>query len=329
MRNSFFLIKMKYLILKSLVLAFVLAQINSDVKIYRFNNKFVQIKNKYLLSSYTSQYLIDSLNYTSNVECAIRCSASCLAYKVDSTSTCYRYSKLPQQSDYIQSNNEDSFFYKSFLPKSCKEILSYDPLADSGLYQIYINDINIEVFCEMRIEGGGYTILPNSIFNSTLFSASLFNNLFRNRTNILVVNSMASDTSKQNYSVVAPINKYSNYSIQTSFDMVKRNIQYLFAPYNVPVSQTIRGFKVNGIESLFLNCDTNPNCMFIFWSIQTSPNKTNGDFCVTSLMNSSLDYKFKIPEQFFNSLQINMGGCGCWTLSLNWRNYFGAAFGIR
>ena len=107
--------------------------------------------------------------------------------------------------------------------------------------------------------------------------------------------------------------------------MIKRNIQYLFAPYNVPVSQTIRGFKVNGIESLFLNCDTNPNCMFIFWSIQTSPNKTNGDFCVTSLMNSSLDYKFKIPEQFFNSLQINMGGCGCWTLSLNWRNYFGAA----
>ena len=318
---------MKYL--KILLLAFVLAQINSDVKIYRFNNKFVQIKNKYLLSSYTSQYLIDSLNYTSNVECAIRCSASCLAYKVDSTSTCYRYSKLPQPSDYVQSNNEDSFFYKSFLPKSCKEILSYDPLADSGLYQIYINDINIEVFCEMRIEGGGYTILPNSIFNSTLFSASLFNNLFRNRTNILVVNSMASDTSKQNYSVVAPINKYSNHSIQTSFDMIKRNIQFQLAPNNIPVNQTIRGFKLNGIESFFTNCDTNPISMFIFYSIQTSPNKTNADFCVTKLMGLSLAYEFKIPEKFFNSVIMWMGGCGCHTQSPTWSNYFGAAFGIK
>ena len=41
------------------------------------------------------------------------------------------------------------------------KILLYDPLANSGLYLIYINDFMI--FYEMEIEGGNYSI--NSIFN--------------------------------------------------------------------------------------------------------------------------------------------------------------------
>jgi len=55
-------------------------------------------------------------------------------------------------------------------PRSCKEIKDSDPSAETGVYEIEIEDRIIELVCDMDIAGGGWNVFQNRFNGETDFA---------------------------------------------------------------------------------------------------------------------------------------------------------------
>ena len=236
--------------------------------------------------------------------------------------------------------------------KSCNEIQHFDPAAVSGVYKIHPlpNSEPIEVYCELKIDGGGFTFLPGSL---TLRSDAqqIVNTLFKDRKNVLL-KLQEKVHHREFYTLIQPhpnfahtnfgvlVNSYSGYTVPMN-QFMNKYIYLGIIPAAAAQSRGYQGFRSNGNVIQFYNCDANPNSLFAFmpnYNLQnpsnhalSSPYEDSGvavDWRSKSIPVSTPD--LKMPSKFFFLTEVHFGGCGCYSSSNRWKDGLNAtAIGIR
>lgn len=118
--------------------------------------------------------------------------------------------------------------------------------------------------------------------------------------------------------------------------IVNRNLgPYVYVgltPASMKGSRTIQGYKANGINVMFKNCDGNPNGYFAFLfnhkklSEQNKYHRNIDRNWVTVSSNS--EEEFKLPDQFFSQFELHFGGCGALASTKDLHDVEGAAVGL-
>jgi len=101
-----------------------------------------------------------------------------------------------------------------------------------------------------------------------------------------------------------------------------------------------RCLQVNGIEVLFRNCDRTPNSQMTLF-VNPDDNKPTSKwfyrdfpFCrsLFGALETSPSGQVAVPQEYFTFVEINFGGCGCFTQTdgrRSIRGTVGAAIGFR
>ncbi len=220
------------------------------------------------------------------------------------------------------------------------------------MYKIYPlpNAEAIEVYCELEIEGGGFTFLPGSL---TLRSDSqqIVNALFKDKKNVLLKLKKKVDRS-ESYTLIQPhpnfaetdfgvlVNSFSGYTEPRS-QFMKNYIFLGIIPASAARSRSYQGFRSNEDVIQFYNCDANPNSLFAFmpnYNLQTPSNHAlNSRY---EDLGVAVNWRSKgipipnpdlmMPNKFFFLTEVHFGGCGCYSSSNRWKDGFNAtAIGIR
>ena len=225
--------------------------------------------------------------------------------------------------------------------------------ALSGVYKIQPlwNADPIEVYCEMAINGGGFTFLPRSLTRRP-DAQDIVNSLFMDKKNVLLKLQKKNDRSEF-YTLIQPHPSFTN----TDFGVLVKTFSGYTTPQNafmtdyiflgiIPKSAAnnngMQGFKSNRHLVEFQNCDANPNSLFAFFPnhrLQT-PASYHPDlryerqgFAVnwrsTAIAITNPDRM--MPNEFFFLTELHFGGCGCYTSSDRWSKYgfHATAIGIR
>ena len=224
--------------------------------------------------------------------------------------------------------------------------------AVSGVYKIQPlqNADPIEVYCEMAINGGGFTFLPRSLTTRS-DAQDIVNALFTDKKNVLLKLQKKPDRS-ESYTLIQPHPHFAN----TDFGVLVNNFVGYTTPKNdfmndyiflgiIPSSAAgsgIQGLKSNGDTIEFTNCDNNPNSLFAFLpnhNLQT-PSTYHIDNLVYESSGVAVDWRSKaiaiinpdrmMPNEFFFLTEVHIGGCGTYTSSDRWNDgYHATAIGIR
>ena len=95
--------------------------------------------------------------------------------------------------------------------KSCKEILNHDRTSLSGLYWIKTPTGPLQVYCEMVVDGGGYTFLPRSAIRENSFGGVQISTLFTQKDRVLLRHQMKDGS--QPYTLIKQLPQYANISL--------------------------------------------------------------------------------------------------------------------
>ncbi len=93
---------------------------------------------------------------------------------------------------------------------SCNEILESNPDASSGLYKLKNSAGTFEVYCEMKINGGGYTFLKSS---SLSLGQKLIDSVFHDKSQILYKLMSRKNPQSQPYTVIKQLDDYASVPI--------------------------------------------------------------------------------------------------------------------
>ena len=223
----------------------------------------------------------------------------------------------------------------------------------SGLYKILPlpNAEPIEVYCELDIEGGGFSFLPHGL---TLRSDAqrIVNALFKDKKNVLLKLQKKEDGS-ESYTLIEPhpdfantdfgvlVNSFSGYTRPLN-DCMEDYIFLGILPASVAGNNNTQGFKSNGEVIEFKNCDANPNSLFAFMTNRN--HQTPSDYAANFSFEDegfAVNWRSKaklispldrmMPNTFFFLTEVHFGGCGCYTSSDRWKKfgYNSTAIGIR
>ena len=228
----------------------------------------------------------------------------------------------------------------------------YEPGAVSGVYVIrpLPNADPIEVYCEMAINGGGFTFLPRSLTRRS-DAQGIVNALFKDKKNVLLKLQKKADRS-ESYTLIQPHPSFAS----TDFGVLVNSFRRYTTPLNafmkdyiflgiIPKSAAnsgIQGFKSNKHTIQFTNCDNNPNSLFAFlpnYNLQT-PSPYHNDNLVYERSGAAVAWRSKavaitnpdrmMPNEFFFLTEVHIGGCGTYTSSDRWTDgYHATAIGIR
>merc|ERR1712002_906780 len=95
---------------------------------------------------------------------------------------------------------------------SCKDLKSMYPSYESGIYTIFLPSGEHDVYCEMAINGGGYTFIPSSLISH--LSQNDIKYLSKNQDDVLLRISRPDGT--QPYTIITPSVTGTKFSIQAS-----------------------------------------------------------------------------------------------------------------
>ena len=254
---------------------------------------------------------------------------------------------------YIMWKMFKSSVYFLFQPyKSCKELKNCSRRATSGVYKIHPlpNAEPIEVYCELEIEGGGFTFLPRRL---TLRSDAqqIVNALFKDKKNVLL--KLEDKDRNESFTLIQPhphfngtdfgvlVNDYTGYTAPKNKNM-SEYILFGILPASIARNNNTQGFRSNRHDIQFSNCDRNPNSLFAFLPNFDLQNTSN--HALKSLYEESgvaVDWRSTripipnpgqmMPSKFFFLTEVHFGGCGCYTSSNRWKKFaFNAtSIGIR
>ena len=240
-----------------------------------------------------------------------------------------------------------------WLPPSCKQIKQFTSRAPSGVYLIRPlgSGSPLMVYCEMAIEGGGFTFLPQSI--TTMPDAqSVVNALFTDRKRVLL-KLQYSGQHKESYTLITPhrnsdqaynfgvlVNNYTGYRKPIN-SFMHDYILLGIIPKHVAAKRTDQGFTSNHRIVQFRNCDANPNSLFAFLPnyCHQVPSSYHSNNLIYERQGVAVDWRNTatpiikpvrtMPSQFFFLTELHFGGCGCYTSSDRWKTYQGTAIGLR
>ncbi|KAL9978875.1 hypothetical protein ACROYT_G016456 [Oculina patagonica] len=240
------------------------------------------------------------------------------------------------------------------VPRGCN---SLEPNAVSGVYKIQPlpNTDPILVYCELASEiiggGGAFTFLPRSLTRRS-DAQLIVNALFRDRKNVLLKLQKKGDRS-EHYTLIQPhpnfanvnfgmrVNRFDGYT-RPQNDFMKDYIFLGILPASTARHKNIQGFKSNGANIQFRNCDANPNSLFAFLPNHNhqTPSSYHGSNLVYEDRGVAVAWRQQakditdpdrmMPNEFFFFTELHFGGCGCYTSSNRWKDGFHAtAIGIR
>ena len=221
----------------------------------------------------------------------------------------------------------------------------------SGIYQIILPSGIYKVYCEMGINGGGYTFIRPSII-SKLLPEDMFCLLNqKNLADDIVLQISRSDGS-QSYMVVKQFTNTGGVAVLLS------NFEGYTEPLNVFLGDYIllgitpaahathfneQGLKSNNQDVKFRNSDGTPNAYFAFFpnSQELEPSLYLAN-SVYERQGVSVDWRKtavrpfsgrRIPLEYFMFTEMHFGGAGTYSSSDRWLNAtnpaLGTAIGLR
>lgn len=207
------------------------------------------------------------------------------------------------------------------------------------------------VYCEMGLNGGGYTFIPRDVFSR--LTVKDLNQVFKKKTDILLRISRPDGT--QPYTVVSSLYDRAvlNLYLNTHDEDAPLNKATIGAPYlylNTIPGRYMRhgstgGFKSNGKRITYYNCDNSKRNQFTFFANpnERKPSSSHITNNVYERQGVAVEWRksaiqppsgSRMPLNFFLFTEMHFGGCGCYTSSDRWLNApaspaLGTAIGLR
>ena len=204
----------------------------------------------------------------------------------------------------------------SITPTSCNQIYQQNisTANNSSLYFINSTIGPVKVYCDMNnlIEDKAITFFQNSILNSSYFTTDFFNSVYTNQSKLIFVYRLNSNHSQQFFSIIEQLDIYKNFSISllvnplngdAAFFNNRARIQFQFLPTSITdVKSKTRGFKSNGIDISFTNCDTNNHNCFYFYEPSVYNQYDNASITfqlIKNWLNSCKPFSQTMSDLFF------------------------------
>ena len=222
----------------------------------------------------------------------------------------------------------------------------------SEIYEIRLPSGSFEVYCEMGINGGGYTFIPPSII-SQLQSGDIFYLLNRMDLASNVLLRISQPDGSQPYTVVEQFTNTGGISVllnnfkghtEPLNEFLGNYIFLGMTPAANASNRNMQGLKSNNQDVSFRNCDSNPNAYFALFpndqKIETS--HYHRENLVYERQGVSVEWRRtavrpfsgrRIPLEYFMFTEMHFGGCGTYSSSDKWLTAtipaHGTAIGLR
>ena len=195
----------------------------------------------------------------------------------------------------------------------------------SGVYQILLPSGIIKVYCEMDINGGGYTFLSKESLSK--INQSDIDVIFTNKSDVLLRLLRPDDS--QPYTVIEQYIKTGGLSVQLNASvnytesknyMISDYLFLGFLPGQYVRKYQIEGVISNGLDVTYKNCNGHKNNYMAFYAANTA--------AVTSVL-GNIDIRWRgtakfpetssrMPLDFFMLTEVHFGGCGGYSESGSW-----------
>ncbi|XP_013397226.1 uncharacterized protein LOC106164020 isoform X4 [Lingula anatina] len=229
---------------------------------------------------------------------------------------------------------------------SCKAILNANPNAAGGEYTINTNTGDQRVYCEMGINGGGYTFLPRqAIVTGTNLN---LDSIFTDKSHVLL--RISYDNGRQPFTVLRQLQRYAStpLSVQINSHLGYTNpvnramgpkLFLGFLPANIANNPSFKfqGIRSNGRAITFNYCGSNPASYFALFPNhrEVPPSSYGGSGIGANFYGAWLNSAKPVPSgrtmanEFFFFTELHFGGCGAYTSSDKWARSTGVAIGFR
>ena len=142
---------------------------------------------------------------------------------------------------------------------------------------------------------------------------------------------------RSKYPLTFLYNSYGNYTRPQNSNSLAPYLFLGFLPKSAANHVQPQGYRSNGKDYPFRNCDGNPNSYMAFY-FNPHFNKEVGyrsgahDYSLMhGWINSArtIPYIYHMPGEFFFLYEMHMGGCGGYAIAHHFDNIVGAALGLR
>lgn len=222
-------------------------------------------------------------------------------------------------------------------PSSCMDLFR-NGITSSGVYTLYHQMQTFIVFCLFKKEGGYTFIYPEILIEVDI------NSLSNDNSHVLIRHRRTNGV--QYESRIEQITRYQSRPISVQYNShvaYQGPVNSLMTPYiYVGLTPEIldngrnhkgdtQGYRSNGQDVTFVNCDGNPNGYFAFLFNHNSVAPSS--WYSPALARQWVDTAIKvtdevIPDKFLSFFELHFGGCGVFASTDRIQDVTGAAVGI-
>lgn len=222
-------------------------------------------------------------------------------------------------------------------PNSCTDLIKFR-VTTSGVYTLFDGMQSYTVFCLMR-QGGGYTfIYPETLIsvNISALSNDYSHVLIRHRrTDGLQYESRIEQIARYAYRPISvQYNSHSGYNGPVNSKMTPY-VYVGLTPRTLEDNRShkgdTQGYRTNGKDITFINCDGNPNgyFAFLFNHNGVSSSGSYSPAVVRQWVDTAVRVSdVAVPDKFLSSFELHFGGCGAFASMERVGGVTGAAVGI-